>query len=101
MDIEQLKLVIEAVQQLGAQGKEAFIWWVVLDKALPGVVWLITLPCLMAVIYWLIRGIQSANADELRLRQLRDVLLDAVYRGGHVGESDFQMMMAKAEGLKK
>lgn len=32
--MEELKLILEAVAQLGAQGKEAFIWWLVLEKGL-------------------------------------------------------------------
>jgi len=101
MDIEQLKLVLETVQQLGAQGKEAFIWWIVLDKVLPVLGWLITFAGLMTVGFWVIRAVQSANEDAARLKQLRDALLDSCYRGGHVGDGAFQLMMEKAESLKK
>lgn len=34
MNIEEIKLITEAVTSLGAQGKEAFIWWLVMDKGL-------------------------------------------------------------------
>jgi len=101
MDIEQLKLVLETVQQLGAQGKEAFIWWVVLDKVLPVLGWLITFAGLMTVVFWLIRAVQSANEDAARLEKLRDVLLDSAYPGVHVGEGAFKMMLEKLEKIKK
>ena len=33
----ELKLVLDAVAQLAAGGKEAFLWWLVLDKVMPWV----------------------------------------------------------------
>lgn len=32
--MEELKVIMEAVAQLGEAGKEAFIWWLIIDKAL-------------------------------------------------------------------
>lgn len=99
MDMEQFKMVLEAVQQLGIQGKEAFIWWLVFEKALPVIGWLLTLPCLMALIYWLIKSIRLSNEDTQRLQQLRDVLCpeDA---GGYVRGSEFRKMMEEARSIK-
>lgn len=39
MDIDQLKLILETVTSLGAEGKSAFIWWLVLDKGIPALIW--------------------------------------------------------------
>ena len=38
--MEELKVVMAALAQLGAAGKEAFIWWLVFDKLLYVVGWL-------------------------------------------------------------
>lgn len=39
MDIDQLKLILETVTSLGAEGKSAFIWWLVLDKGIQALIW--------------------------------------------------------------
>lgn len=30
--MEELKLILEAVKTLGTEGKDAFIWWLVVEK---------------------------------------------------------------------
>ena len=42
MTTEQLQMILNAMQGLGLEGKQAFIWWLVLDKALPVFGWLAT-----------------------------------------------------------
>ena len=49
MNTEQLKMIIDALQSMGAQGKDAFIWWLVLDK-LPSFFSVIALFCTFIVI---------------------------------------------------
>lgn len=34
MNIEEIKMITETISTLGVQGKEAFIWWLILDKGL-------------------------------------------------------------------
>ena len=41
MDIEQLKLVIETVKSVSGDAQAVAIWWLVLDKLLPVIAWLI------------------------------------------------------------
>jgi len=41
MNIEELKMVMDTVAQLGESGKAAFIWWLVLDKLTPAIAWLV------------------------------------------------------------
>lgn len=43
MNIEELKLILDMLGQLGAQGKEAFVWWVVLDKIPSLLIWIFVL----------------------------------------------------------
>jgi hypothetical protein len=40
MNIDELKLILDTVSKLGEAGKEAFVWWLVADKALPVLSWL-------------------------------------------------------------
>lgn len=39
MNIEELKLVLQTVAQLGETGKEAFVYWLFLDKLVPYIAW--------------------------------------------------------------
>lgn len=32
--MEELKVIVNLIQQLGVEGKTAFIWWLVMDKGL-------------------------------------------------------------------
>ena len=36
----QLKMLLDALAGMGAEGKTAFIWWLVADKVVPAVAWL-------------------------------------------------------------
>lgn len=58
MNTEQLQIIVNAIQQLGEDGKVAFIWWLVLDN-LPGVLgWM----CTLVTIYFIVRHIVLAQA---------------------------------------
>lgn len=39
MNIEEIKLITDTITTLGVQGKEAFIWWLLLNKVLPFTGW--------------------------------------------------------------
>jgi hypothetical protein len=67
MDKEQLKMVLDALQSLGAEGKDAFIWWLVMDKTIAPVAWLVTLCVLALIVRWIIR----ASTNKSRLNELR------------------------------
>ena len=72
MDIEQIKLVVDAVVKLGEQGKGAFIVWVVMDKALPFIGWMAALGVVAKVLLRLIAGLTSPM--EATLKSLRKPL---------------------------
>lgn len=64
-------MVMDMIQSLGAQGKEAFIWWVLLDKALPAIVWLLSL----SIFVWATFRIVVMCAEPAKaMRDLRDEL---------------------------
>ena len=93
MDMEQLKMVLETIQQLGMQGKEAFIWWLVLDKALPVLGWMIFMCFLLVVIYWTIRAIMNHNDYYTAITQIREVL--CLPRRWQYDDDDLDSMIAK------
>ena len=66
--MEELKLILEAVANLGASGKEAFIWWLVFDKFLPGLMALIGLFGVGFTIYKLINLHEKINGVGPKLR---------------------------------
>jgi hypothetical protein len=67
MNDTQLKMILDAMASMGAQGKEAFVWWLVMDKALPVLGWLVTLAAIVLIARTLISwGRQTTRFDELR-----------------------------------
>jgi hypothetical protein len=70
MDIEQLKLILETLRTMGEAGKDAFIWWILLDKALPVLAWLLTFCGLI----WLVLRIVGAISSDSHMARLRDDL---------------------------
>ena len=42
MKTEELQMILNALQSVGDGAKDAFIWWLVMDKGLPVVGWLLT-----------------------------------------------------------
>ena len=67
MSTEQLKMLLDAMQSLGAGGKEAFIWWLAMDKGLPVVGWLLTLFAIVVVARLVIRHAANCSRfDEVR-----------------------------------
>lgn len=70
MDTEQLKMILDVLRTASEAGQSAFVWWLVLDKVLPVVAWLIT----FAGLLWLAhRVIQQCIVTRLG-EQVRDML---------------------------
>jgi hypothetical protein len=68
---EELKIVMETLSQMGEVGKEAFIWWLIFDKLLYVLSWLIS----FAGIVWVVnRALTSFVFAERAMRELRDHL---------------------------
>ena len=68
MSTEQLQMILNTLQGLGADGKSALIWWMVLDKALPVLGWLLTFCGLL----WLGLKIINAVSATSHMAKLRD-----------------------------
>ena len=70
MDTEQLKMILETLRTMGAAGHDAFVWWLLLDKALPVLAWLLTFCGLVWLAWCLIQRVGVNGAGE----QVRDAL---------------------------
>lgn len=97
MNLEQLQLIMNTLSQMGEQGKEAFIWWLVLDKALPYLAWLIILPMVLYAVFRLARLITKASDSQDWLRQLDQEIRPAKYAVW----TDSRDVMAMLEEIRK
>ena len=70
--MEELKVIVELISQLGEQGKEAFIWWVVMDKG-SGLVCLFVLIGFLVYLTSLINKFVSSQNKLMELRDLMEV----------------------------
>lgn len=69
MNDAQLKMVLDAMASMGAAGKEAFIWWLAMDKALPVLGWIVFIVAAALVARLMIQwGREYTRFDELRDR---------------------------------
>lgn len=74
MDIEQLKLVIETVKSVSGDAQAVAIWWLVLDKLLPIIAWLIVAALAYKIISVLVHKVLLEKECEETLKILRDTL---------------------------
>lgn len=95
MDIEQLKLVMDTLAQMGAQGKEAFIWWLIFDKALVPLVCLLIAP----MVVWGLIKFLGTTGHEQKLRTIRDAMGIGTY--GWFMEHEFREIMQRINRYEK
>lgn len=88
MSTEELKLIIDAIRQLGAEGKSAFVWWLVVDKVVPTLGWLLTWGSLLLVVMRIVKTVWGTH-DYARsdLEMARDLVRRVWLYGTPVGES--------------
>ena len=53
MDVDQLRMILDTVKDLGEAGKSAFLWWLVLEKS-PAILCSILIPASFGFIAWAI-----------------------------------------------
>lgn len=63
MTTPELQLVLEAISKLGEAGKEAFIWWLVMDKAVPALAWSGVALAGLALIGWAIHRLNPKEPE--------------------------------------
>lgn len=70
MNMEELKLIADTITSLGAQGKEAFIWWVVLETIPSFLLW----SGFIGVLYYVVSLIRSYASNHIFYIECRDAL---------------------------
>jgi hypothetical protein len=61
MKTEELQMILNALQSVGDGAKDAFFWWLVFDKALPVVGWLLTAACILTIVRLIIGAIETTS----------------------------------------
>lgn len=93
MDIEQLKLVIETVKSVSGDAQSVAIWWLILDKLVPVVAWLLVGLGIYSAVNKLINAVKDDSDNERRIKELRDILHPN--GSGYVCSSDYEIMLKK------
>jgi hypothetical protein len=81
--MKELELILQTVAQLGAAGKEAFIWWLLADKLIPGLL-LFTGFCIAVTL--LFKTIRFTSLPE----RLRDAM--GIGSPGYVTKGEIEAM---------
>lgn len=94
----ELDQVLTAILQLGDAGKEAFIWWLVIDKL---VATLMTGGCVIGcllLIKWVVRRAYAESEYEAGMKRLRKHILPA--ESGPVTHSEIERMIDRVTEWK-
>ena len=70
MNTEELKMVLEAISNLGENGKEAFLWWIVLKSGTTLLTTLMILAGTLGIIYIVLRGIMRISHRNAALMEI-------------------------------
>lgn len=92
--MKELELIIQAVSQLGEAGKEAFIWWLIVDKGLTFIGWMIAI---VFIYKGVIMAINVANSDVTGVR-IRDAM--GIGTGPYVDSDEYKQMIKWIEERK-
>lgn len=65
--MKELEMILTAVANLGAAGKEAFIWWLVLDKVVQSA---FILAAVLGVPWMICRAVSKFNNEHLALESI-------------------------------
>lgn len=87
--MKELEMILAAVAQLGEAGKEAFIWWLVMDRGLG----FITIVCVLVAILVGVRWAITALSFESDVRRIRDAL--EIGSSGYVTPAEIKAIHAK------
>lgn len=91
--MEELKIVMEAIAQLGQAGKEAFVWWLVLTYGTKILTSMMVLTGALGVPWLILRTVrQSSSRNEALTAIGKDLGVDYYYWA----DSDYEGHDAKA-----
>lgn len=91
--MEQLQLVLQAMQTMGEAGKEAFLWWLLAAKVLPSV-------CMTAAVLYLFRLIRWGVSMEYNKgfgQEIRDML--SIGSSGYVSDREKVQVRERVRNL--
>lgn len=95
--MEELKQILITLSTMGELGKDMFIWWLVMDKLVYVISWLITLTLLMVGVKYILDTVTFWESNEKTLREIRDML--KVGSAGTVTQSEIIEMKNKVAEL--
>ena len=95
MNIEQLQLILNTLQNMGVEGKSAFLWWLAFDKALPVIGWLLTFLGFM----WIVGRITATVVANACMRELRDEM--RIGSPGFLTDNESRAVMRKVQELMR
>lgn len=103
MYIDEIQVVMDAISTLGEAGKFAFIWWLIADKVLPVIGWLLALGVFagggLRIVRQVLEDRRRVDSNELTLRTLRDLL--RIGSSGHVSEYVLGRILQRVTQLVK
>ena len=92
MNADNIKLLIEAFQGMGADAKEAFMVWVLADNIGHLLSLLITAIGLLLIVRTIIRDVCSVQEDRRTLHDAAEVLGVHIYGGHHANLSSAERL---------
>ena len=73
MNLDELKLIVDLIGNLGTQGKEAFIWWLVFDNVPWFLIWCGIISAIVYIVKKCVSLGEQSNHDEFFV-EMRDTL---------------------------
>jgi hypothetical protein len=74
MNTEELKMILDAMTSLGANGKEAFIWWLALKYGTALLTSGMILTAVLGVPYLILRTVRQASARNAALKEIANAV---------------------------
>lgn len=94
--MKELEMILAAVSQLGVAGKEAFLWWLVLDKLVPTLATLAGVVTVVLMVRSILLGFSEMDST---LRTLRDML--GAGTPGPLTDSEMRQIIRDVKKLKE
>jgi len=99
MNIEEIKLITDMLTTIGATGKEAFIWFLIMKYGISAALWLVLFPTTMYTLYKIAHMVIGEDFREARLQTIRDLVLPNRHSGPMVS-SEYTAVIAEINRLK-
>lgn len=85
MTTEQLQMILDALQSMGAGGKEVILWWLLADRVLPVFVALALIVAVYRVAMYFIVATKRVDLMEETLYQIGNAVYSAAHESEHHG----------------